>query len=203
MRKIYYFILAFVALHLTIDAGAQKMLRFIYVAHDENTVTQKLIYTLRDYFNDAINYPEEVATVFYLPNGSYPVVVRVNTEGDNQKEFDKIVEELQSKRSHEVSRDEDIAKIPELFNEIETDGYETFTNVEWIYFINSTFWELGYNESIVASVFWIMDMQKLIKSGHLDLKFFYEETDVLPIDNDHPFGLKNIPALDNFLPMPY
>ena len=90
-----------------------------------------------------------------------------------------------------------------MFNEIETDGYETFTNVEWIYFINSTFWELGYNESIVASLFWIMDMQKLIKSGHLDLKFFYEETDVLPIDNDHPFGLKNIPALDNFLPMPY
>ena len=99
--------------------GQQKSeqdLAFIYIAHDEYTAVQSLIERLKDAFTDAINYPESRAVIFYLANAENPIVVQVNTKNDNQQEFDRIVDELQTKRSHNVEPVVDCAKIQEIFN---------------------------------------------------------------------------------------
>ena len=93
---------------------ANQSLSFVYVAHDENTPVQVLIGRLKDIYNDALNYPEDYAAIFYLPNGEYPVVVRVNTANDNREAFVELVYELQSKRSHDVDRHTDLACIQSI-----------------------------------------------------------------------------------------
>lgn len=182
-----------------------RTLRFVYITHDENTVTQKLIYVLRDYYNDALNYPDQRAVVFYLSNGNYPEIVRVNTANENPKDFDRIVAELQGKRSHDVDVETDIENIQRIFNEIEASGggEPVFENVEWDWYINSTFWALGYNESVIAALSWIMEMPSLVANGYLDLKFYYDENDILPVDDEHPFGQKGLMDGINFIPLTY
>ncbi len=182
-----------------------KALRFVYIAHDENTVTQKLIYILKEYYIDVLNYPEFRSAVFYLANGSYPVIVRVNTENENPKDFDIIIDELQSKRSHDIDVETDLERIPLIFDEIETtaDGEPAFSSVEWDWYINSTFWSLGYNESVIAALSWIMEMPRYVEEGGLDLKFYSDERDFLPVDEACPFGEKGLFGGIDFIPLIY
>ena len=189
--------------------GQQKSeqdLAFIYIAHDEYTAVQSLIERLKDAFTDAINYPESRAVIFYLANAENPIVVQVNTKNDNQQEFDRIVDELQTKRSHNVEPVVDCAKIQEIFNAddiIDENGKGLYRSVEWTYYVNSTFWALMYNESVIASLFFIMDMEEMIESGYLRVNIMHGADDSLPYNEESPFGAKALCASKKFLPMPY
>ena len=115
--------------------------------------------------------------IFYLANAENPIVVQVNTKNDNQQEFDRIVDELQTKRSHNVEPVVDCAKIQEIFNAddlIDDEGKGLYRSVEWTYYVNSTFWALMYNESVIASLFFIMDMEEMIESGYLRVNIMQE-----------------------------
>lgn len=209
MKRIFLVLLSLMAI-LPLRAQivpANQDLSFVYVAHDENTPVQVLIGRLKDIYNDALNYPEDRAAIFYLPNGEYPVVVRVNTANDNREAFGELVYELQSKRSHDVDRHTDLTRIQSILEEndiVDTDGKPRFRSVEWIYYINSTFWNLGYHEYIIASLFWIVDMEPLIKSKYMHVNIFYSgEYDVVPFNKEQPFGDKALCRSMNFIPMPY
>lgn len=192
---------------LSLSAQSGKDLTFVYIAHDENTSTSALTDRLKTLYDDARNDPQGKAVIFYLPNGNYPITVRVNTPGDNQAEFSTIVEDIQKKRSHDVEREVDLRMIQNIFNEtdiIDDNGGRKYNHVEWIYYVNSTFWELGNNENIISSLFWIMDMEKHIGDGYLGVYIYYcEETDALPFDESLPFGNKALCRSVNFIPMPY
>lgn len=183
-------------------------LSFVYVAHDENTSVNVLVGRLKDIYNDALNYPEDLAAIFYLPNGEFPIVVCVNTVNDNREAFGELVDELQTKRSHDVDRHVDLTRIQSIFDEndiVDADGNPRFRSVDWTYYVNSTFWNLGNNEYIIASLFWIFDMERLIGSKYMRINIFYSgESDVLPVNSEQPFGDKAIcRSIKNFIPMPY
>ncbi|MBQ5844469.1 MAG: hypothetical protein IIW52_06405 [Alistipes sp.] len=186
---------------------SNQELSFIYIAHDENTAVQTLINRLKEVYYDALNYPEDKAAIFYLPNGEFPVVVQVNTINDNKQDFGKLVDHLQTKRSHDVDRHTDLVTIQQIFNEvpiITEDGEPCFRFVDWNYYINSTFWNLGNNEYIIASLFWIFDMQPLIESMKLKVNLYYSsEYDVIPFNSESPFGDKALCRSMKFIPMPY
>ncbi len=185
---------------------SEQDLAFIYIAHDEYTAVQSLIERLKEAFADAINYPESRAVIFYLANAENPIVVQVNTKNDNQQEFDRIVDELQTKRSHNVEPVVDCAKIQEIFNAddlIDDEGKGLYRSVEWTYYVNSTFWALMYNESVIASLFFIMDMEEMIESGYLRVNIMHGADDTLPYNEESPFGPKALCASKKFLPMPY
>ena len=204
MRKRLSFILTLMFCSCAAAVAQEKTLRFFYIAHDANTVTQKLIYELRANYEDAINRPDDIAAVFYLPNGDWPLVVRVNTNHSNPKDFGNIVRDLQEKRSHDVDITTDLKKIPEIFNDIENvGGKQAFSNVEWNYYINSTFWELGYNETVIAALGWILEMPKSVSNGYLRLNFYVGENDILPVDTEHPFGERDLMNGIQFIAMPY
>ena len=203
-KKRLFTVAAFMVCFCIAALSQNRTLRFFYIAHDENTISQKLIYELRNNYNDAINSPDDIAVVFYLPNGNYPVVVHVNTNHANPKDFDRIVDELQTKRSHDVDITTDLKTIPEIFNDIDNvGGKQAFSNVEWNYYINSTFWELGYNETVIAALGWILEMPEAVSKGYLSLKFYCDENDVLPVDTEQPFGPKELMNGIQFIAMPY
>lgn len=204
MRKRSLFILALMFFSCAAALAQEKTLRFFYIAHDENTISQKLISELEGNYNDAINRPDDIAAVFYLPNGDYPLVVRVNTNHSNTNDFGKIVDELQNNLSHNVDVSTDLKTIPEIFNDIENvGGKKAFSNVEWNYYINSTFWDLGYNESVIAALSWILEMPAAVASGHLKLNFYADENDVLAYDEECPFGPRDLMNGIQFIAMPY
>lgn len=191
---------------VVLKAQPEKDLSFIYIAHDENTPTSVLIDNLKVYYDDARNDPEGRAVIFYLPNGNYPIIVRMNTGEDNEEDFALIVEDIQKKRSHDVEREVDLQMIQEIFKD--TDIYDRrgnrlYNSVEWIYYVNSTFWELGNHENIIASLFWIMDMQKSIEEGYMKVVILYSEDDPIPYDETLPFGNKALCRSVNFIPLPY
>lgn len=205
MKRSLIVIVALLAF-LSLRAQTNKDLTFVYIAHDENTNILSLIDQLKTLYDEARNAPESHAVIFYLPNGNYPITVRVNTAGDNQDDFALIVEDIQKKRSHDVEREVDLKKIQDIFNEtdiIDSHGGRKYSHVEWIYYVNSTFWELGNNENIISSLFWIMDMEKYVKDGYLGVFIYYGEDDPIPYDETLPFGNKALCRSVNFIPMPY
>ena len=205
MKRLLFVLLTLAAI---VPLRAQeKELSFIYIAHDENTPVNVLIHRLQDVYSDALNYPEEQAAIFYLPNGEYPIVVSVNTGRDNRAAFGDLVDELQSKRSHDIDRQTDLERIQSIFANndlVNPDGSHRYKSVSWIYYINSTFWDLGNHEYIIASLFWIMDMEQLIKSNYMRVNILYSgDNDVLPYNEEQPFGDKALCRAMNFIPMPY
>lgn len=207
MKRVF---LIFLLLSVAVTSHAQSIsinqdLSFVYVAHDENTPVQMLIGRLKDMYNDAVNYPDQVA-IFYLPNGDYPVVVRVNTGNDNREAFGNLIDELQSKRAHDVNRYVDRTRILDILaeNDLTDDsGNPRYRSVEWNYYVNSTFWNLGNHEYIIASLFWDIGMEPLLKSGYMRVNIFYSEDDTIPFNMEHPFGNKALCRSMNFIPMPY
>ena len=186
---------------------SKQELSFVYIAHDENTDTKALISRLKEKYANTINYPDIRACIFYLANGENPIFVKMNMPNDNHEDFENIVYSLQTKRSHDISPEVDVEKIVELFNEndiIDADGKQVYRYIEWDYYINSSFWHLQNNEHIIAKLFFVMDMDKLISSQYMALNFYYsDETDNIPYDNVLPFGSKALCRSIEFVPMPY
>ncbi len=208
MKKIF-FICAWL-LSGGVSVFAQNLaqdLQFIYIGHDENTPTYRLVQRLQETYDDARNYPDIRAVIFYLPNGEQPMCVRVNTTHDvlNVYEFGDIIEALQTKRSHDVESTIDCLEIQKIFEDtdfIDDDGEPLFRSVEWIYYVNSTFWSLSNNENVIANLFFIMDMERYIKSGYMRINVWYGREDSLSIDRDAPFGDKALYRA-TFMPIPY
>ena len=196
-----------VAVPVVAQNRSDQTLTFVYIAHDVNTDTQTLVARLKELFKDTINYPDMRATIFYLTNGDNPSVVRVNLPDDNRKDFDRIIYSLQNSRFHEVSPMTDLERIVQEFNEndiLTDDGRRVYKNVDWIYYINSTFWKLHNNESVIAKLFFVMDMGQMIRDKYMSLDFYYgEKSDAIKYDIKMPFGRKEICRSIEFMPLPY
>lgn len=184
--------------------NTKKKLNFIYITHSDNTQTSRLIARLREEYSRVLRMKEP--TVFYLTNGRTPLVVQINTERDNRKNFGEIVYQLQTMRSHSVNPPTDIKKIMSLVEELKIDnenGAPLYSKINWEYYVNSSFWKAGYNESIIAKLYWVLDMQQWEKSNYMTLRIYYGEKDPLPINEEAPFGDKNLCAATRFIPQSY
>lgn len=208
MKRLFLVLLCLTALaplRAQVASSSQK-LSFVYIAHDENTAVSVLTGRLKRLYENAVDLPEENAVIFYLPNGESPITVRVNTANDNRNDFGSIIDELQSKRSHDVDRYTDLARIQEIFEEndiVDADGNPRFRSVEFLYYVNSTFWDMGNHEFIIASLFWIMDMEKYVKSNYMRVNIFYGKDDAVRFNENEPFGHKALCRSMRFIPMPY
>ncbi len=192
--------------HILAQQNTHKELHFVYIAHDENTPVQTLVKRVKDTYQDALYYPDVRTVIFYFANEESPIVVKINTEDDNHADFPLIINEIQTKRSHNISPATDRKKIQEIFNDcdiIDEDGNKLYKTVRWTYYVNSTFWSLNCNESIIAALYFIMDMKTLSEDNYLRITILHGEEDPLPINKEYPFGYKNLCAGLNLLPMPY
>ncbi|MBQ3147892.1 MAG: hypothetical protein IJB87_00850 [Alistipes sp.] len=207
MKKIFVLLFClFVCGYVNAQTNLNKDLTFVYISHDENTPTQALISRLKEIYTDAMNYPEDRAAIFYLTNGDNPIVVKMNVKNSNPKDFESLVEDLQSKRAHDVFPETDCEKILEVFAEndlVDEKGEPLFRSVEWNYYVNSTFWKLNNNEYVIAALYWALEMEKMIESQYLQIRILHGEVDPLPVNKDFPFGTKGFCRKMPFLPLPY
>ena len=206
MKRFVVILIAVVAMVLPLVAQntKNKTLNFIYIAHSPKTQTDRLIDRLREDFSRARSLKNP--TVFYLANGRTPVVVQMNTANDNRKEFENIIYRLQTIRSHSVNAQMDVNNIIKLYtdwNVVDENGALQYQKVEWTYYIDSSFWQANYNESIIAKLYWSLDMQSLESRNMLKVNIYHGRGDEVKVDKSMPFGAKNLCKSMKFNMLPY
>lgn len=209
MKRFFIFILGIISsCNLYAQTQDQQELRFVYIAHDENTATDRLCERLQMMYNDALELPENFAVIFYLANSYNPIVIKVNTPGDNSRDFPLLIDALQNSRFHNSDPLVDVEKILEIFNDDKMDildakGDFRYRLVDWSYYVNRTFWSLGLNEAIIANLYWTFEMDKYIDARYLSLSIWYSKGDNLVYNKQYPFGKKNICSTMQFRPLQY
>lgn len=180
-----------VSLALPVLMSAQeKSLQFLYITKDYTTKVNPLIEEIKDVY-DFVTGDSSTAAIFYLANFNDPVIVKVNLPGDNRKEIETIYEILNT--SSEVMPDApgDLETIPSIFaNEplIDENGNPRFTEVELRYYIGPLFWELSDNEQIIASLWYILELDQPWTSGYVSMSIFHQDGDGLVFEPDFPMG---------------
>ena len=179
-----------------VEGAAQKVnsdFYFIYIAHDRATPVQRLSKALQDLYDDAVKYGH--SCIFYLANNDAPYVVNINTENDNRNEFsNQIIAELQNKIAHGINPRFDVDNIVAMFNENDyllNDQELKYTSVTWNFYTSEWFWKEGYNESLIASLYWIMGVEN---TQDLDFYFnvFHSSDDELELEDGLAFGRRNL-----------
>ena len=160
MKRLMYVLLLMV---IPLAASAQSQsLEFYYIAHDRSTPVADLCDRLEEIYESALSY-EDLATVFYLPNYDAPIVVKINLPGDNRNDFRKIISELRLKPAHEIYPDVDYENIINLVNThdfIDESGEPTFTSVLFCWYVNPDFWKFKYNEELIASLYFNLELER-------------------------------------------
>ena len=187
-------ILLFTALFSHMALAQRQTLQVIYAAKDYTTDANVLCEQLKDIYSSALR-DESQAVIFYLPNSTSPMIVKVNLPGDNRDSFENLIEALMTKSETIINPNTDLNGIVSLFNDVDvldSEGSHAFLDVEILYYITPTFWDLGYNEAIIASAYFALEMDADWADGYFNMSIFHGESDDLVVDDEHPFGLKNL-----------
>lgn len=182
-----------------------QQLQVVYITKDYTTEVNPLCSDLRDMFAFA-EKDNSQAIVFYLANSTSPLIVRMNLPGDNRKDFDKLIDALMTKSETIINPMTDLRRIVGLFEEypvLNADGTKAFQNAEILYYITPTFWELQYNEQVIASVYFSLEMDAEWAKNYFTMSIYHAESDGLTVDEAKPFGDKNLCANYPFFLLTY
>lgn len=202
------YVLLFILLLCPMVSFAQSQtLQVFYVTKDYSTEVNPLCRDLRDMYSAAERDPSQ-AVVFYLANSTSPMIVKMNLPGDNRKDFDDIIGSLMTKSETIVNPMTDLLGLVNLFDEIallDEDGNHLFLNAEIRYYVTPTFWELDYNEQLIASAYFALEMDApWAKNDHyFDMSIYHCASDGLEVDSENPFGEKNLCYDYNFQLLTY
>lgn len=172
--------------------NSDKSITFYYIDHNGDTPVGELCEDLKNYYRDARNY--NLPTVFYLANMKSPIYAICGAGDPSESNFDNIIRELQVKKSHDVDSQTDIRRIVDIFNSydfINEDGKPFYTSMTWTFFIDQYFWDLGYNEKIIATLYSAMEIDSLPKD-FFNMKVYYSGVNDFVYDKDKPFGDKDL-----------
>ena len=186
-------------LTLPMIASAQdKTFEFYYIAHDYSTRVESICSMLEERYEVALEY-DDCAIVFYLPNGDSPFVVKMNLPGDNRRDFDRLLAELRMRYSHDTYVYVDLPQIVDIINAndfIDDEGNFTFRSMRMSWFVNTAFWGMNYNESLIAALYFVLDMDKYQDYVTIDIWDTGDER-IRPAIR-YPFVLKNLTGNYNF-----
>lgn len=203
MKKTFLILIFAIACILNVsaqEADASKNYTFIYIAHDVTTPIDRLSEKLREAYREAVQY-ENVA-IFYMSNGSDPIIVKVLPNGDdNRDDFEKVLmTELQEMNSHDVDSEVDAEAIVDLLseNDFTSYGHINYALVSFDFYIGSMFWTLGNNENIISRIYFVLDIDKY-KYQDLAFNVYCNEEDFsnLNYEEGKPFGDKNLSSINN------
>ena len=182
------------------DGGSygDKTMCFVYVAQSELTSTGALEKYLDARFERALK-DENLALIVYCADGTNPRIVQVNTPYDNRTEYDSLINELRGERVRRVDPEFDVQNISGLFDKLDfvapASNVLKYGAVDWHFHVTSDFWEQGYNESLIASLCFVMGVDHF-ENANFRLRCYFSRYDDLEYDEDYPFGKKNFCNLD-------
>ena len=212
MKRIVFSLVTILLSTLSLSAQSdsdfkEKELTIVYIAHTTDVPLAKLTTLLEERYRGGVQFSNDV--IFYISNGAEPLIVKINTADENKVDFEsKIIEELWAKRSHDVDPYVDVLSLIEIVNNndfISEDGKLNYLSVTFDFFISEEFWTMKYNESIIAKLYFALNVNH-IKQDNPELFFnIYRPEEVeLVYENNKPFGLKDLDEINsNVMILPY
>lgn len=180
-------------LALPMIAFAQdKTFEFYYIAHDYSTRVESICSMLEETYEVALEY-EDCAVVFYLPNGEKPIVVKMNIPGDNRRDFNDLLSELRTRYTHDSYVYVDLPNMVDIINSadfIDEEGNPLYRSARFTWFINSSFWDMKYNESLISASYFILELDKYRDYVTIDIWDTGDER--IRVNRNSPFGKKNL-----------
>ena len=204
MKKSIAAIILGIAFFLT-ASGQEQRLQFYYIMKDHNIKVNPLVEELRDIY-DFARVDKNSATIFYMANWDEPLVVKINLPGDNQKAMEKVFEALMTKSETTINPSSDLEKISALFNEIpllSNDGHKLYSRVEFIYYVTPSFWELSYNEQVIAALYFVLEMDADWAKDYVSMSILHQQGDGLSVNEQEPFGPADLPVGYRFQVLTY
>ena len=184
MKK--YLLLTFLTLLCWSKVNAEE-LRFVYIAHDIETATDKLVRELSGLQRAA---REGVPTIFYLSNADSPIIAYYNVKNKKDGEiYREILGELQERSFHNTSAIVDRETIVSIFENLLADNH-IYDKITWKFYITQNYWNM-YNEEVIASSYFILDIADWTHINFL-LQIYYSGAEKLNIDDNYPFGKLNL-----------
>lgn len=192
MRSIKIFIVSLLLTFPVLTSAQDKTFELYYIAHDYSTRVEGICSMLEETYEMALEY-EDCAVVYYLPNGDRPIVVKVNVPGDNRRDFDALISELRTKYSHESYVYLDLPNLVEIFNAadfLDEDGSYNYSSMRITWFVNSSFWSMNYNESLISALYFVMDFDK--HQDYVTIDIWDTGDERIRVNRNYPFGKKNL-----------
>lgn len=211
MKKFRHLYLLIMFLSATLSAMAMDVepeiesqkFRFIYVAPDNNMSQQGLIEALNDHYNHIMH--EDSPAIFYLSFGTNPIIVKFNTgNGDNPDDFEsELIYTLNRSMSCNVTPDYDRRKIQDILNEnnfVREDGFKRYEDIEVDFHVGKVFWDSGYNEAIIAPVFFGINAAKYIEDKKMQFNVMFRcPQSKGSFNRDVPFGEMNLDDINHIV----
>lgn len=191
-------------LAMNAQSNADRNLRIIFIDHEPSTPSSKIIAHIRRLRAQALE--NDNALIFYMPNDQNPFVSLVNLkdpEGvrDTQEAFDRICEAL-NLPSHNKEPWYDRKTFTNLilndFPILDNNHNLNFAAVRMEFYLTSEFWKLGYNESIIAPIFFSMNVQELLQK-EFNFDVYINPDDAPSYPEKQPFGKKNLGDINKYV----
>lgn len=198
MKNIRILIMSLLLTLPMIASAQDKTFEFYYIAHDYSSKVESICSMLEERYEVAMEY-DDCAIIFYLPNGDTPFVVKMNLPGDNRRDFDQLIAELRMRYSHDTYVYVDLPQIVDIINKndfIDDDGNFSFRSMRMAWFVNAAFWGMNYNESLIAALYFILELDKYQDYVTIDIWDTGDER--IRIDQRYPFGQKNLTSNYSF-----
>lgn len=193
MKKIISIIILVLCARLALSAQTQT-LELVYITKDYTTEVGPLCRELMDIYKSA-EKDKSQAVIFYLANSTSPLIVKVNLPGDNRDKINNIMDALISKSETVVNPMSDLRRFIDIFNQheiITASGEPLFQSVDINYYVTPTFWELQYNEQLIAAAYFALGMDSSWADGYFSMSIYHNGDDGLVVDEKHPFGIRNL-----------
>ena len=75
---------------------------------------------------------------------------------------------------------------------IDKEGNPLYRSMRFTWFINSSFWDMNYNESLISASYFILELDKYRDYVTIDLWDTGDER--ILVNRNYPFGKKNLAA---------
>lgn len=195
-KHLLYIIVSVLALFACSKAAAadtaNKSLCFVYIAKSEMTAKQSLAEYLDLRYKKAMS-DQNFVLVVYMAGEDGPSVVEINTPDDNRESYPALLEAIKGSECDKVYPDSDVSRLVVLFEKLKmmSPDYEIqYDFVDWHFHVTSDFWKMGYNESLISSLCFVMGVDHL-DDANFRLRCYFSRYDEFEYDEAFPFGKKN------------
>ena len=217
MRRFLMFFLGVFFLGLNLNAQEQgteeenqyKSFSLVYIDHEAADAVDVISQRLRDMKDDADQYNNSY--IFYLANGEQPIIVKYNMGEDATEDFNNLLGELNNAIFHSVDPNTDMKNLMDLFNQydfVDEKGNPKYYSTIMDFYVGADFWTLGYNESILANLYFLLDVPTLKVNGDAVGKEFLFRVNASKgnypkYEEGKPFGEKNLAGVNSVIIMQY
>lgn len=188
-----------------VDARAEQTFRLIYIAqgNEEEMPSESLVDRMNNAWNAGIK--EGGPMIFYLARGhEEPVIVKLgcaeNIDYDDERKVldEEVIGNIRSSIRYGAGQDDKKRLLQLLYNKDEKEnglsifdatGQPLYKETKFEFHVGQDFWDEGYNEKIIASLYFELNMQHHIDTKKFSVNVFCPRK--MNFDNEKPYGLLN------------